>query len=320
LSKDTRKYPDENEIERILEAIHNIAWNSVQLTPNQKCDLIVNVRWVLDVWQKQYLGHNQLTTIIENHYLSKMIAESGNFISTCKELDLVICFFQHYIYAFEEFMTREFRDSVIRCGLVCERLIKRIAVAFNHPEILQIKNFEDRANKLMSLMSPFIADIHFFINRIKYAYSKRTERGAHDTGAAGILVAKSCISEMPIAYMEYLDILEKIGLTIESKTELIDLVNSTVKVGTTMIIVKQGEPVKPESILISLYSQNYFAEPKSLSKIKETFKKQGHNPPHTSLCRAIELLCKQKMLTKSGRGIYVQRTPPDKFFNKEISD
>lgn len=50
-------------------------------------------------------------------------------------------------------MNRGFRDSVIRCGLVCERLVKRLAVADGHPEVLKILRFEDRANKVMSLLS-----------------------------------------------------------------------------------------------------------------------------------------------------------------------
>ncbi len=282
-------------------------------------DLTKDIKWVLDVWYKQYLGNNQLIQIIDSYYLSKIKADK-TFVPICKELDLVICFFQHYIYAFEEFMTREFRDSVIRCGLVCERLVKRIAIAYNHPEILEFKNFEIKANKLMGLLDQTIPDIQFFIYRMKYVYSKRSQKGAHDTGAAGILVAKACIGEMPIAYMEYLDILEKIGISISAKSNLIDLVNSTVKVGTTMIIAKQGDPVKPEAVLISLYTQNFFSEPQSLAKIKDAFKKQGHNPPHATLCKALETLCKKKMLTKSQRGIYVQRMPPDKFFNKEITD
>lgn len=73
-------------------------------------------------------------------------------------------------------MTREFRDSVIRCGLVSERLVNRLSVADKHPEILQIKNFEDRANKIMSLLSDRIDDILFLINRMKYVYSQRTKK------------------------------------------------------------------------------------------------------------------------------------------------
>lgn len=314
-----KKYPDEDEIEKILDRVHDVAWNDITLTSDEENKLIIDLRWVLDIWSKQYLGHDHLVQIIDKYYLSTLLT-SRKKIEVYKELDLVVCFFQHYIYAFEEFMTREFRDSVIRCGLVCERLVKRLSVADKHLEVLQIKNFEDRANKLMSLLSDRVSDIHFLINRMKYVYSKRTKRGAHDTGAAGILIAKSCISEIPITYMEYLNTLEKIGYRIDSKNELINLVNATVKVGTTMIVVKVGEPVKPETVLISMYSQKYFAIPKEFAEIKEALRKQGHNPPISSLWKALDKLCKKKMLTRKRRGIYVQRTPPEKFFHKEIVD
>lgn len=312
-----KKYPDEDEIERILNKIYDVAWNNIVVGGQEESKLIIEFKWVLNIWGKRYLGHDRLTRIITDHYLSTL-QTSKNKSEIYKELDLVICFFQHYIYAFEEFMTREFRDAVIRCGLICERLVKRLAIADKHPEVLKIIKFEDKANKLMSLLSNRVNDVHFLINRMKYVYSKRTKRGAHDTGAAGILVAKSCISEIPTAYMEYLETLEKIGYRIKAKKELIEIVNDTVKVGTTMIVTHEGEPTKPESVLISMYSQNYFKQPKAFAEINETLKNQHYNFPKSSLWKALDTLCKKKMLTKLKRGIYVQRTPPEKYFHKEI--
>lgn len=153
---------------------------------------------------------------------------------------------------------------------------------------------------------------------MKYIYSKRTERGAHDTGAAGILIAKACISEIPITYMEYLNALEKLGYRIGPKNELIELVNETVSIRTTMIVVREGEPTKPEDILVAMYRQNYFAQPRALTEIKGAIKKQHYNIPHTSLWNALKSLCGQKILTRVGQGMYVQRTPPEIYYNKEI--
>ena len=317
MSDQPRKYPDEDEIEKILNRVHDVAWNNLSLDSGEESKLFADLRWILDVWSKKYLGHDRLTLTINKYYFSALpLSQKKSCVY--KELDLVICFFQHYIYAFEEFMTREFRDSVIRCGLVSERLVNRLAVADQHPEVLQIKNFEDRANRMMSLLSDRIDDIHFLINRMKYIYSQRTKKGAHDTGVAGILIAKSCISEMPIAYMEYLNALEKIGYKVSSRDELITLVNETVKVGTTMIVVEIGEPVKPEAILVSMYSQNYFAMERAFSEVKCALGNQGHNYPDTTLWRALDDLCKKKMISRIRRGIYIQRTPPEKFFSKEI--
>jgi hypothetical protein len=319
LSEQPRKYPDEDEIENILDRLRDAAWKNPTLSIDEENKLIKDFKWVLDIWHKKYLGHDRLTQVINKYYLSAL-SSSQDKTTIYKEFDLVICFFQHYIYAFEEFMTREFRDSVIRCGLVSERLVNRLAVADKHPEVLELPKFEDRANKVMSLLSERIDDIHFLINRMKYAYSQRTKKGAHDTGVAGILIAKSCISEMPVAYMEYLTALERIGYKISSRDELITLVNETVSVGTTMIISERGDPIKPEQILISMYSQNYFATSRAFSEVKDALAKQGHNYPETTLWFALDELCKKKMLSRIRRGVYIQRMPPEKYFNKEIVD
>lgn len=319
MSDQPKKYSDEDEIEKILNRIYDVAWNNLSLVSGEEDKLVTGLRWVLDVWSKKYLGHERLTQIINRHYLS-ILQPSQSKACIYKELDLVVCFFQHYIYAFEEFMTREFRDSVIRCGLVGERFVNRLAVADRHPEVLQIRNFEDRTNKMTSLLSERVDDVRFLTNRMKYIYSQRTKKGAHDTGAAGILVAKSCISEMPIAYMEYLNTLEKIGYKIDSKDELIALVNETVSVGTTMLVTEKGEPIKPEPILVSMYSQNYFAEEKTFAEVKDTLARQRYNYPDSTLWKTLDNLCKKKMIGRIRRGTYVQRTPPEKYFSKEIVD
>lgn len=315
MSDKARKYPDEEDIEKILNKIKQLAWYETNLDITQKQQLFDDLKWILDIWSKKYLGHNKLSKIITNEYLEKFEEEK-----VLKELDLVICFFQHYIYAFEEFMTREFRDSVIRCGLASERLVNRLAMADNHPEILTMKNFEDKANKMMSLLEKRTTDAIFLINRMKYVYSKRSTKAAHDTGVAGILVAKGCISEMPIAYMEYLNTLRKIGYKITPFNDLITLVNETVSIGTTLLVSKPGAPIKIEDVITSMYSQHFFNQGKSFKEIQTSLGQMGYNPPKTSLWRSLDTLCKEKKIQKIDRGTYIQRTPPEKYFNKEIAD
>lgn len=319
MSDQLRKYPDESEIENILDRVRDTAWKELCLSNEEEGILFKDLKWVLGIWHKKYLGHNRLTQVVDKYYLS-VLPKSKDKVVIYKELDLVICFFQHYIYAFEEFMTREFRDAVIRCGLASERLVNRLAIADRHSEVCDLKNFEDRANKMMALLSDRIPDIHFLINRVKYAYSQRTKKGAHDTGAAGIIIAKACMSEMPISYLEYLTALEKIGYRISSRDELITLVNETIAIGAKMIISKRGEPVKIEQMLTSMYSQGYFATERTLSEIMATLADQGLNYPKPTVWAALKELCKKKMLSRIRYGIYIQREPPEKYFNKEIVD
>jgi len=313
------KYPDEDQIEKVLDWLYNASWGNEVLAQEDRTELIRSIRWVLNIWDKNYMGNNRLSQIIDEYYLSKLSGYSNDSV-TYKELDLVICFFQHYIYAFEEFMNRGFRDCVIRCGLICERFVKRLAVASGHPDILDIRMFEDRANRIMSLLEDRCDEIHFLVERMKSIYSKRTQRGAHDTGAAGMLISKSCIIQIPIAYMEYLNSLEKIGYSFRCKGELLGLVNSTVTIGTTLIVTKAGEPTKPESVLASLYRQGYFENPRTFGALEGKCKGAGYVFPRASLWKALNTLCRQKMLTKPKRNWYVQRMPPQDYFAKEMID
>ena len=125
---------------------------------------------------------------------------------------------------------------------------------------------------------------------------------------------------MPITYMEYLNALEKLDYKISSKDELITLVNGTVSVGTTMLVSEKGEPVKPETILVSMYTHNFFSTERTLAEIKDALSKQQYHFPNSTLWKALKALCKRKMIQKIKRGIYIQRTPPEKYFNKEIVD
>lgn len=317
LSEELTKYPDEDEIEKVLDAIYDVAWGNVILPHDDETKLFEDIRWVLNVWDKNYMGNKRLSQMIENHYLSKLLSVSDK-KALYKELDLVICFFQHYIYAFEEFMNRGFRDCVIRCGLICERFVKRLAIAANHPEVLGIKNFEDRANKLTSLLENKCDEIQFLVNRMKDMYSKRSQKAAHDTGAAGMLISKSCVSQIPIAYMEYLDSLEKLDYKFLCKDELLSLINSTVSIGTTLIVTKAGEPTKPESVLMAMYRHNYFVKERTFADVEDTCKANHFTFPKTTLWKALNDLCEGKILTKPNRNCYVQRTPPEEYFKKEL--
>ncbi len=317
MEKTLSKYPDEDQIENVLDHLYLVAWEHRNLTHENWVELIGNIRWVLNVWDKNYMGNKHLSQIIEKCFLSEL-NESSSKNTKYKELDLVICFFQHYIYAFEEFMNRGFRDCVIRCGLICERFIKRLAVADNHQEVLAIPKFEARANRLMSLLESRCDEIHFLVERMKSIYSKRTKKGAHDTGAAGMLISKSCIIQIPIAFMEYLNCLERIGYSFRCKDELLDLINSTVAISTTLMVTKAGEPTKPESVLETLYRQGYFECTRALKDVENKFREAGYVFPRTSLWRALNNLCDRKMLTKPKHNCYIQRMPPQDYYAKEM--
>lgn len=120
--------------------------------------------------------------------------------------------------------------------------------------------------------------------------------------------------------MEYINVLEKIGYKITSKDNLIEIVNETVSVGTTMLVGEKGEPLKPEVVLISMYSQRFFESQQTFSDIKNFLVNKRYNFPDSTLWKALDSLCRKKMLQRLGRGSYIQRIPPEKYFSKQIVD
>ena len=63
-----------------------------------------------------------------------------------------------------------------------------------------------------------------------------------------------------------------------------------------MIVIRPGEPTDPESILISMFSQNYFAQPRSFAEITAAVVNQEFNIPKTTLWQALKKsMCKEDL-------------------------
>jgi hypothetical protein len=122
----------------------------------------------LDIWNK-ILASKTLSDIVVKSYLDRLEPNEKS-APLLQKLDLFICFFHHYIYAFDEFSSRKFRHSVIRCGLICERIVKRLAVAAGHPEVLEIQKFEDKANRTNNLLQGKCSEIDHLTALLKYVY------------------------------------------------------------------------------------------------------------------------------------------------------
>lgn len=315
LQEEFRKFPDEDKIEEILDKLYNVAWQNGDLDEKSLETFKEGFKWVINIWNKT-LGSKALSEILIKGYLDKTQSDQDR--PRLQKLDLVACFFHHYIYAFDEFMNRKFRHSVIRCGLICERIVKRLASAANHFEVLQIPKFEDRSNKLRSLLEDKCGEMDHLTGQLQYVYHQRTKTGAHDFRAATALIAKSCITEVPTIYLLYLNALEELGFDIYEKGDLLELVNSTISTGTTLIVAKEGKSVKAEQVIESLYKQTYFVTDRSMSDIEEKLRTLTYSFPISTLHKALSKLSgRNGILLKKNRR-YVQRLPPDEYYGKEV--
>jgi hypothetical protein len=313
------RFPDEDKLEKIQDSLFALAWS--QTPQDLPLDQTINgLNHVLSVWNKT-LASESLSQILHTNYLDEInTTNSPDTIRRLRQVDLILCFFHHYIYAFDEFVNRRFRNSVIRCGLVCERIVKRIAVASEKPDVLQLPKFEDKINRLRSQLQARSGVMDDLANFLHYVYRQRTLKGAHDTPAATALVAKSCMITAPNIYLLYLALLNDIGNTIEPANELVQLVNSTISTGTSLVVSQEGRPIKPAQVLESLYKTQYFKDPRTLADVETKLKDLGFAFPKPTLFHTLARLCAREGLLVKKKKTYVQRLPPEEYYRKEIVD
>ncbi len=105
MEEEFRKFPDEDRIEKVFDLLYAFAWERRSLEDLEQFSEGLN--WVLGLWSKP-LASRTLTDIVSVSYLSG-ITQDEKSRQIFQTLDLIICFFHHYIYAFDEFMNRKFR-------------------------------------------------------------------------------------------------------------------------------------------------------------------------------------------------------------------
>lgn len=318
---DFRRFPDEDKIEEIQDDLFELAWNKPDATSLAISAVVDRLSWVLSIWNKTFASET-LSRILNNSFLSKIsLAQStAEQIAILQRLDLAICFFHHYIYAFDELINRKFRNSVIRCGLICERIVKRLAVATGDREVLNHPKLEARINKLRAELEGRFPKVNHLANFVQYVYGERTEKGAHDTKAASAIIAKSCITVTPNIYRLYLDALERVNYPVPAKDDLIELVNSTITTGTSLVLAEEGKSIGPRQVLESLYRRQYFLIPRGLADVLKELNRLGYNFPKPTVFKALNVMAgRAGLISKRGKK-YFQRIPPEEFYKKEVVD
>jgi hypothetical protein len=314
------KKTDEDKIEQILEDFHNFAFYD----DTWEDRILLEFKWVIEEWEK-VLGNKNLTKYLDTNYFRKLedLIEEENYDQVrgiARIIDLVSCFFQHYIYAFDDFMRRNHRNSIMRCGLICERFMNRLMLVLDHPELVlsDKKNikFENQVGKLQNDLQGNFEDIDFFCSTNRYIYGKRSKKSVHDTGVGGEILNKSIISLIPGLYRLYLDILELQGMKISERDDLERIMNDSIETKTTMLLsIEVGKPKAIDEVIRLAYRNGFFKEGKSLSDFMSYCQENRYNFPKTTTYNGLERACKgkEKLLYKRN-GRYFERTPPSEFF------
>jgi len=319
LEQGLTKFPDEDKIESVQDRLFRIAWVESTLEVDAIKKTIKELNEVLSVWSK-ILASEKLSEILWSSYLSSLDAGGHpESLRLLQKVDLITCFFHHYIYAFDEFVNRKFRNSVIRCGLICERIVKRLAMGSGMREILDLPKFESKVGRLRSELEGKCEDIDDLANFLQYVYHKRTEKGAHDTTPATALIAKSCLTTVATIYLLYLQALYCVGQTIQPKDALVELVNSTISTGTTLVLSTEGSPTKPGQVIESLYRGRFFIERRTLTEIRSELAKLGYTFPTPTLFQVLRRLSGREGILLKEKRSYIQRLPPEEYFRKEIA-
>ena len=234
-------------------------------------------------------------------------------------LYLVLAPLEHYMIGLEEMKAGSFRDTVTRCGIVCERIVNSLLLEIASENFSQAR-FNDKAGKLQNeLCKRKITFAKYFCDRLSGIYNIRSTRGPHDVPCAKEIEAKDCIASMPLIYSRYLDILESQGYDLgKIRNDLTSFANDIVIFSTLLPTVGRGGK-KPliSDILIDLYRQGFFSKSKIFSKIEGKLNEIGYNFSKDSISHALAALCKKGILHRSGTRrnyMYSQKIPPTEYF------
>jgi len=315
-----KKKPDEDKIERMLVSLHDFAFYDQSW--NDK--ILSNFKWILGEWEK-ILGNDNLTKYLNENYikvleyhLKKEDYEKAR--EVFKVIDLISCFFQHYIYAFDDFLRRGHRNTIMRCGLICERFMNRLMLISGYEDLISSHErnvkFDSQVGRLQDELQGKLKDIDYFCSTNRYIYDKRTKKSVHDIGVGGEILTKSIISLIPNLYRLYLDVLEYFDVKILNRKDLEEIVNNTILTRTSMLLlIEEGKLKSIDEIIKIAYRTGFFEGGKSLKDFMIFCENSRYNFPKTTTFRGLERASKgkEKFLYKKDKK-YFERLPPSEYF------
>jgi hypothetical protein len=238
-------------------------------------------------------------------------------------MDIVLSPLEHYMIGLEELKRKSFRGVVIRCGMVCERIVNRLLYQLNAKGLLETGKFNDKIGWLQNQLSGrgiiFAED---FCSRLSGIYNIRNRRGPHDVPCADEIEAKDCVASMPLCYSRYLSIIESFGFDLDQiKDDMTNFVNDIVRLGTPLPAPEgTGKVPRIVDVLVNLYGQGFFSTPKELKDVKNRMKQLGYDFRVSSIQNSLNSLCVKKGILRrsgtKGKYKYSQKIPPEVYFDK----
>lgn len=238
--------------------------------------------------------------------------------TACKILDFLLSPFEHYMISLEEFKKPSFRNATTRCGMVVERIIKRLWPEVVHSLDMPYK-VEDQLGRLQEDITKLgFSDAQDTCNVMKVMYHKRDRRGPHDVPAAEELDAKFCINGMLEIYPFYLSVIEHLSYPIaDYRTQMENLLNELVLLKSKVISGVGGKGPSEENTILSLYQKGFFSTPKSLGDVMDAIGELDCKFLRSTVFNILNRLHSERVLTRSGRTRsyrFQQRVPPQEYY------
>ncbi len=307
--------------EKPLKELHLLAIEKIEI--NKKTTILSDVQSVVSEWDS-LLGTTTLSLILSMIIQETAVTKDDAIeLKHLKLLDFLLGPLEYYMIALEEMKSTSHRDTVTRCGMVCERITNKLLIELGASDLANNKvKFANKIGRLQNELSKRgITFSQDFCATMTGIYNIRSYKGPHDVPAAEEIEAKHCVGTIPMLYSRYLEILILIGYDISSFDEDLNVfVNNLISFGTILPTVgKGGTTPQIGEIIMDLYRQGFFAMKRTVKEVVNKFDALGYGFPRSSIHNALNRLM-GKILNRSGRRgnyTYIQRIPPAIYFGEK---
>jgi len=306
--------------EGILGSLHDLSVGNLKISDTD--EILEKLKKMTLEWDKLLnsgVFTKTLNQVVKNINVAKLEGDVDSQEKNLRLLYLIISPLEHYMISLEEMKVESFRDAVIRCGIVCERLVNKLLFEICYKDS-DMNKFSNNVGILQrELEQRKVTSVKYFCGSMSEIYDIRNTRGPHDVPCAEEIEAKFCIASMPLIYSRYMDILEFLGYDLKGiRDDLVSLANEIIIIGTLLPTVgKKGKGLKTGDVLIDLYRQGFFSKPREFSEIENRLMELGYNIDKSTLSHALVGLCEKGVLHRSGKRRhfkYSQKMPSTEYF------
>ena len=308
----------------VMENLHSFgsgsAINNVQLADR--------LNETIEDWERMMGGSNSIQNKSQKYVEAIRTGdrESG------RKLYLFLSPIFFFVLVLHKVTHKAWRDTVAYCGIFCERIVRNLLSEYDRmtvstlSEQLKGAKLEDRNGRLKSEFEKrgfaYASDLHGSLQRI---YFMRNRRGPHDVQPPEPVQAKICLTECLPVYVDYLNALDNIGLSLESESEgFIEIFSSTTSIMPNLLFGEEQGTVSPKQIIKdSLYREGFFEGGKSMPEVRAELERRRYNYDIGTVSNILKSLCQGKdpvLTRKKERGLfsYFEKIPPSEYFRGSV--